>query len=71
MGPPLQLIGRVPPVRLPSGRIGFNISVGTVQFFVVPNDAFVIIVLPQPSGEGWLGVVFDGTDVRTAGHNAP
>lgn len=71
MGPPLRMIGRVFPVRLPSGRIVFNIPEGTVQFFVVADDAFVIMMLPQPSGEGWLGVVFVGTDVRTAGHNAP
>jgi hypothetical protein len=65
------MIGRVFPVHLASGRVGFNVSAGTVQFIGVADDAFVIIVLPQSSGEWWPGVVFDGLDVRTGGHNAP
>ena len=69
--PPLRMIGRAFPVRLRSARIVFNISAGTVQFIGFADDAFVIIVLPQSSGEWWPGVVFDGLDVRTGGHNAP
>ncbi len=65
------MIGRVFPVRLRPGRIVFNISAGTVQFIVIADDAFVIIALPQPSGEWWPAVCFDGTDVRTGGYNAP
>jgi len=54
-----------------SGRIGFNVSAGTVQFIGVADNAFVIIALPQSSGEWWPSVVLDGTDVGVGGYNTP